>query len=150
MVYRGSIEGPSRVHRGSIKGPSRVHQVSIEGPSRVHRGSIEGLWMVYRGSIKGLSRAHRWSIECILMLVKVSMNGVISRLKRAWKKEKYFYFYQTQYRLSKRLSLTMNYQGVSRGIAGIRRHKYWPTNYLRFVLQEFYSFNQKLKVQIRK
>ena len=33
----------------------------------------------------------------------------------------------------------------SNSIAGIRRYKYWPTNYRRFVLQEFYSFDRKLK-----
>ena len=52
------------------------------------------------------------------MLVKVSMNDVVLRLKRAWKKEIFFIFikldmlslndYRNDYRL------TMNYQGVSR------------------------------------
>ena len=39
---------------------------------------------------------------------------------------------------------------TSDSIAGIRLYKYWPTNYRRFLLQEFYSFDRKFKVKIRK
>ena len=104
-VYGGSnegllrfIEGLWRVYqgfyRGSMEGLSMVYQESIEGLSRVHQGPI------LRAYIEGLSRAYRWSIECISMHVKVSMNDVISRLKRAWKKEKYLYFYKIQYAIA--------------------------------------------------
>ena len=38
----------------------------------------------------------------------------------------------------------------SDSISGIEEYEYWPTNYRRFVLQEFYSFDRNFNVQIRK
>ena len=38
----------------------------------------------------------------------------------------------------------------SDSIAGIRGYKCWTTNYRRFVLQEFYAFDRKFKLQICK
>ena len=43
------------------------------------------------------------------------MNYVISRLKQAWKKEKYFHFHQTRYAIALNdYRLKINYQGASR------------------------------------
>ena len=38
----------------------------------------------------------------------------------------------------------------SDSISGIQGYEYWPTNYRRFVLQEFYSFDLNFNLQIRK
>ena len=70
-LFRGSMEGLTKVDRWSIEGPSRAY---IEG---LYWGPIDGPWILYRCLFRS-----RWKMY-------------FCRLKPSLKKEIYFYIYRT-------------------------------------------------------